>query len=149
LSSDAGTDAGPVDAGPRDAGTFDAGTFDAGPRDAGPNAGIDCGGSTCDPSTQFCCVTGNSPVEQCTAQNAVGPRCDFGAYCDGPEDCPRGESCCGPTSAVSESVCRPSCVGRAVFCHADADCASGDSCCPVFGFGWTHSECMAGQVCAL
>lgn len=120
----------------------DAGT------DGGAYAGIACGASICT-SGAMCCVSGSAPVEQCVPTDGVGPKCDFSATCDGPEDCAPGESCCGPSGAKMQSYCAAgACPAGDTLCHTSTDCADAASaCCPAYEFGWTHSVCANGAAC--
>ena len=119
------------------------------PDDSGAQYGIACGQYLCTPGTDFCCVTGSAPAMNCYPVDVVGPHCDFGARCDGPEDC-AGGSCCGPSGAINQTYCQTgsSCPAGQKLCHTTDDCAvMGETCCPSIEWGWPHSVCTPGAVC--
>lgn len=117
--------------------------------DAGASAGVACGSAVCTPGTEMCCVAGSAPSMQCELVNAVGPKCDFSAVCDGPEDCGAGQSCCGPSGAKIATYCASgACPAGDTLCHTPSDCpGSGQLCCPSSAFGWPHSVCATGSAC--
>lgn len=87
---------------------------------------VSCGNTSCDLSTNVCCVglTG----EECQS----GDMCpDFSApkVCDGPEDCESGQNCC--VSFPAGSSCKAACDPNALeltLCHQDAECSNGQVC---------------------
>lgn len=107
--------------------------------------GVACGMATCT-GTDICCVnfTGGMVTMACSA-----PADCMGApvSCDGPEDCARGEACCGMrgTGGGGSASCVPdaSCTfGR--LCHETADCTGTDMCCPLMGIGICSPRCFGG-----
>jgi len=154
-----GTDAGPgggTDAGP--GGGTDAGPgggSDAGPgggSDAGPGGtmGIDCMGTTCDETTEQCCVTGGLGGGASGMCIPRGDECMGGtADCDGPEDCSgSGEICCARVEGLSSasSTCTTEMCGGGFtsfeLCHTPADCTdTTQMCCPVMMFGFSGAYC--------
>ncbi len=89
------------------------------------------------------------PGMACAPVDAVGPMCDFGARCDGPEDCGEGGSCCGPSGAINQTYCHTGgCPAGRKLCHTTDDCGVvGETCCPSTEWGWPHSICTPGAVC--
>ncbi len=61
-------------------------------------------------------------------------------YCDGPEDCPSGQVCCGQLVQVTSQrylynyvKCATSCnyqQGQREFCHDNSQCSNGRNCHP-------------------
>ena len=139
LSSDGGTLA--VDGGTPigDGGVIDDGgvvVVDGG----GPGGAISCGQTTCNASSQVCCVTfsGQTPNEACVdvgqCQNGVSLTCTSALAC------PHGEVCCASfTQTSAGSQCEPSCPtgpGEAQLCASSAECTGGRKC--RVGFGGLH-----------
>jgi hypothetical protein len=126
------------------------GQRDAPPQlDAAGYAGILCGWGLCAVGEEMCCVSGSAPSQQCVTVNAPGPQCDFGARCDGPEDCGPGQQCCMPSGAIMQSYCvAGACPAGRALCHASSDCTrAGEICCFSIEFGWDHWTCSQGPQC--
>lgn len=102
---------------------------------------VPCGsGGTCNVEWDWCCSLGGfSGYNACYPSGAFCTGLDgqpFSTMCDGPEDCPAGQSCavsaagaaCGPTSACATPFTQVfplefSCATTSVcFCHSDLDC---------------------------
>ncbi len=137
-----GVDAGPIgiDGGPIG---VDGGPIfvDASPpfADASPPpTSIQCGNTTCNSSTQVCCVTYNGQTlqETCTAQG----QCQGGGFaCSSASSCPNNEVCCATiTQTQQTSKCQTACQGgfqNPQLCATTAECPSGLTCKPTpFGF---------------
>ena len=68
------------------------------------------------------------PTAAC--QCAAGSNCNaFQAACDGPEDCPASQSCCGLLDATATFYTRLACQTSCLFannqrqiCHGNTDC---------------------------
>ena len=105
--------------------------------DASTGGTISCGQTTCNSSTQVCCVTYSG---QSTSESCVGiGQCQNGAAlaCTSAASCPNGELCCGSFSQTSAgSKCEPSCptgYGNFQLCDTTAECSQGLTC--KLGFG--------------
>ena len=123
---------------------------DAGPQlDAAGNAGVLCGTAICATGEELCCVSGSAPALQCVAVDAPGPQCDFGARCDGPEDCGPGQQCCMPSGGIMQTYCvAGACPAGRALCHTNSDCTrQGEICCFSIEFGWEHWTCSQGPQC--
>jgi hypothetical protein len=123
-----GIDGGPIgiDGGPVD---VDAAPppFDAGP----PGNPIQCGNTTCNSSTDVCCVTANGQVvnEACTP---IG-QCKGAAFsCSSASSCPNNEVCCATfTQTQQTSQCQSACQGgfqNPQLCASTAECPNGLTC---------------------
>jgi hypothetical protein len=100
-----------------------------------PSTVVSCGASDCPRDTEVCCFTGFPTITQsCTAPSACD---DLIAVCDGPEDCPSDQICCGDQTGAT---CKPAsaCVGftASQLCHSDPDCADGKVCRPSTFVAW-------------
>jgi hypothetical protein len=116
------------------------------PPDAGgpPNYGITCGGTTCTSPTDWCCMSASAGCQarsmQCT-QNTLPMECD------GPEDCPVGQICCGsynPEMTYCTGQCGPTPLANAGdgrLCHTNQDCANNATCHSLVYYGGTFSVC--------
>lgn len=97
---------------------------------------VTCGGTSCDLTKQFCCITdagagntcttyppdsGPPPKNSCTGETKV--------LCDEAADCPSGQVCCGFVGASGgfATSCAASCGTGIQFCRGSAECTS-DSC---------------------
>jgi hypothetical protein len=131
LGAPGGSDGAP----PRDGGVDQRAPSDqGGPPDLGEIFhGVSCGAVTCDPGAEICCAS--QLAHFC---EAAGQFCPGGAIirCDGPEDCPPGDLCCGGGSGTS---CQLGCGSAHRLCHTEADCHAGTFCCPLQGS--TFSAC--------
>jgi hypothetical protein len=102
--------------------------------DTAPVANITCGMTTCDASSQDCCVT--MAGAKCAARGTCS---GFGAAlsCSSPKSCPAGNVCCFRASGTGGAAkCESSCMGgRTTFplCETDADCTGGTRCQSLFG----------------
>jgi hypothetical protein len=117
--------------------------------DAAGWAGVLCGWGLCAVGEELCCVSGNAPSQVCVAVDTPGPQCDFGARCDGPEDCGNGQQCCMPSGAIMQSYCvAGSCPAGRALCHPGDSCVrQGEICCESVEFGWDHWVCVQGPQC--
>jgi hypothetical protein len=135
--NDAGGDATVSDGSGSDARPSEAGQ-DVNAPDAGPDApicptpvdpptnGIPCGTQTCTSGTSACChLFVDGGAEGCSSPEIPPPTmtaCQFYLErCDGPEDCPSGQSCWllpGTNSYCSAAG------GESIVCHSSADCPS-------------------------
>lgn len=133
-----------------------------GPTDAN---GVACGMMTCAVGQQ-CCVTAMGMQVSAMCQ----PQCDTDAgqvvvACDGPEDCPGGNPCCGKFSANGMTMGAVACgaqptdcppmvdiqsrSGNTRLCHVDADCTRNapntqlPQCCSVKQNGVTVHVCLS------
>jgi hypothetical protein len=128
--------------------TFDASFGDTGVADSGTP--LTCGTSSCDPSTQECCI----PIMMgATASCATIGQCGGVALsCTGSDNCAAGDVCClsGLGGGLPTSSCQPSC-GRGggggggtgfQLCSSSSDCPPGEQCVATpFGV----SVCMGGR----
>jgi hypothetical protein len=121
---EAGTDAPIADAPITDAGG-DA-RMDA-PADSG-GGGITCGTTSCNATTQACCVptTGGAPSCIAKADSCAGGK----LACTAPDTCGGGQKCClGTAGTLSGSTCKASCtITEDQLCDSDSDCTGGDTC---------------------
>jgi len=96
---------------------------------------VACAAATCDTATQHCCGS-SSMTPTCTA-TCSSP---IDLVCDGPEDCPTGQTCCGtPSMTGLKAVCAATCgMDQPELCHNSSQCpTSAPKCCggPGAGFG--------------
>ncbi len=102
-----------------------------------------CGSSICNVMTQSCCLQFHNascgPTGACSPGNRI--------ECDGPEDCPSGESCCavlnGPGTLVRHIECKSQCASSdAQICGGNAaSCPNGQLCKPFALLqGYTHCD---------
>jgi hypothetical protein len=117
--------------------------------DGGNYYGIPCGWGICATGEELCCVYGSAPVQECVAVNTPGPQCDFGARCDGPEDCGNNQECCMPSGGIMQTYCVAGrCPAGRALCHSNAECTrNGEICCFSMEFGWDHWACVQGPQC--
>lgn len=111
--------------------------------DCGASVEVACASEACGE----CCLNSS-----CETQEACESHLDSGTvlYCDGPEDCSSGDTCCAglPASASFPIVarctppaeCSMSGVGVVYFCHVDEDCGALGACQP-WEFGEYVSVC--------
>jgi hypothetical protein len=114
-------------------------------------ATVNCGGRACDVSeidSAYCCGrpldAGASMAPACV--DGLPPttsNCAYRAYCDGPEDCSTGQSCCYDPSDAS-TRCKAACGASAQLCHERQDCAAGAAC-VVYGCGFGACVPTAAQ----
>jgi hypothetical protein len=93
--------------------------------------GVSCGGLSCPGG---CCLTQtNSPF--CIAGGTTCP--GVAVLCDGPEDCPSLQLCCGSQqgSSCQVAVCG---INTARLCHTKADCGLLANCCPYMTTGFSY-----------
>ncbi len=114
-----------VDGGPRPS---DAGVIRP---DTGAPPTISCGTTSCNASTQACCVTqaGGSCI-------AKGAPCQGGTLaCSSKASCTGANVCCGEFSGTSGSAtCKPSCGAMGIqLCAVDAECTAPATCEAAFG----------------
>ncbi len=98
--------------------------------DAG-SAQVGCSGAQCGPS-EVCCALNSEKWVNAGCRPTCGDR---ELACDGPEDCPKGQSCCAEIGATPPGLqgahCATTCPKLAnALCHSPADC--GGSPCTVF-----------------
>jgi hypothetical protein len=106
-----------------------------------PFGGILCGWGICF-GDEVCCVSENTPGEECRPSQSGCGSDSFIVTCDGPEDCNHGKGhCCLPSGAISSTFCVDQGCFAAEACHFDVDCPKGQQCCPANFFGWNHKEC--------
>jgi hypothetical protein len=100
--------------------------------DLGTPSGVVCVSEVCS-GGEVCCLNGSTSVGSCTNACANSP-----FACDGPEDCPPGDSCCVDVLSASGSLsgsasCGSSCTAsyessaggvheQSQLCHSDTDC---------------------------
>src|SRR5215831_882283 len=126
-----------VDARPPDA-RIDAPTPDAPMVDADnttmttPNTVV-CGlsGETCNTTNHYCCIIaggGGLPAFDCITDGVdAGSPCSAEQHCDGTEDCPSGQVCCGTSTGGLSGVsgCKTACdTGETRLCHNHTQCPS-------------------------
>ena len=90
--------------------------------------GISCGGATCQPGTQTCCIEG--PSRSCTGTTCSGKVLRL--ECDDTADC-SGKLCCYTSilaSAMGAAMCLDDCAGFSgtQLCKQAADCKNGGPC---------------------
>ena len=102
------------------------------PVDAGPpSTSIACGTTTCDSTTQDCCVSFQRGAG--TSCVAHGTCSGIPLTCTGSANCSGGDVCCASLGGGGAS-CQPTCAGTGGFggsfqlCNSDSDCPSGDHC---------------------
>ena len=110
----------------------DAGSTPMSPPPMMSGAGeVSCGEATCTRPAEVCCVSLSGML--CTPDGSCS---GFGAapgYCDGPEDCSAGDSCCityslgGRNGAFCEAGCAD---GSFTSCNVDGDCTGSERCIP-------------------
>lgn len=95
---------------------------------------VRCGAMRCAPE-QLCVFRrdGSSPGHRCVPRGSPPTPVDSNnllAYCDGPEDCPAGESCKDITSNFPSLQCRPTSTpcfrGERRLCQTVSDCPTCD-----------------------
>jgi hypothetical protein len=127
-----------------------AGAGGGGGGGATPSAVVHCGGATCSAS-QVCCIEQAYPPLSLSCANPGGCGAKLSVSCDGPEDCAKGEACCGrwdPNNSRYESIaCSSSCIGAnfAMICHlenSNDDCPEGYHCAgeDLLGEGYGYCE---------
>ena len=110
-------------------------------------ARIACGTSSCDPTSQECCLTGGGGgpgggSAACTAKGACRASGGVALPCTGAANCPAGQVCCvsgGGPGASPTAQCTATCTGRGsqTLCASDAECPSGNRCQSTpLGFGF-------------
>ena len=102
-----------------------------------PNEGVvNCGSDVCDLATESCCGQPGGQFQcqpQCTGMSQE-------INCDGPEDCPGTEVCCG---GFGGAECQTQCGPQSIeYCHDNTDCQGQDQClsCTLPG-GFTVDMC--------
>lgn len=103
-----------------------------GPGDAGH--AFACGGASCDPMNQDCCIT--SGMQACIPKG----QCQGATFlCLGPASCPAAYACClsQPAHGQPIAACGDSCGanGSLYVCTSNADCPMGLTTCTFGGFG--------------
>ncbi len=147
---------------------LDAGVADGGSADAGPHWDYPCGNYPPCLLSQQCCTTISGTnvsfgcVSSCPSQADV-------IACDGPEECPTGQVCCGieTVNGGTSPNCQPTAVGatcmpaascptqfanncqgsnQIVICHTSIDCAAdpnSNNCCAFSQGGATLTFCAS------
>jgi hypothetical protein len=101
-----------------------------------PTNGVPCGAVTCSGAQSACCHEwDDAGIAGCVSPSTVAcspPPSPAGSVerCDGPEDCPTGQSCC----ALPGSYCSATCPPALAVCHSDADCPPDAPLCGKFEF---------------
>jgi hypothetical protein len=115
--SDGGAPPSAVDGGNPSAATPD-GSATGGPLPSAPGQ-VECGDSSCDLATSFCCVLDPADLK-CVANEGA---CDGNrGRCDESADCTNGQMCCSTFSAGKfATVCDTSCM-LTQSCRTDAEC---------------------------
>jgi hypothetical protein len=131
-----------------DSGTEDDGatSSDGGVVAIGPDASVACGTSTCGQG-QVCCVMAGYRNDSglvrgsCTDPTACSA---FALACNGAQDCPTGEVCCGHFSGTSSTAsCQQACgSGDDQVCRMPKECPMGDGC-RDYPFGGGIQTCQA------
>jgi hypothetical protein len=94
---------------------------------------LSCGGQSCDPGTQQCCVQlgmGGGPggaTESCVPQG----QCNNGVAlsCTQPSDCPGNQVCClGLAGGGPSAMCQTRCRRGIQLCSSNQDCPNGERC---------------------
>ena len=113
-----------------------SGDMAKGPVDMTSFVGVMCGMMTCVAPDGECCAMSSTSL---ACQSASVP-CNGAPYdCDGPEDCLKGETCCGGgTGSTCNLLNGGSCQGgRVPLCHSLDDCPRTNggfvACCPPQG----------------
>jgi hypothetical protein len=117
---------------------------------------VKCGSLVCILPSRVCCA--RSPAE-----GGKGPECKTPAACmlfsalacDGPEDCSKGQVCCGASTSGIDAIialCFGNCSASnaRILCHTAADCPSGfKKCCSTKFSGGTLpvQYCEKGSTC--
>ncbi len=99
---------------------------------AAPVGSVACGRAGCETPAAYCCLEPGSDA----ACRDVNTLCAAGTsmYCDGPEDCPAGATCCaakGGDEPYTALQCAANCGGehQEIVCGNDpSQCAPGQSC---------------------
>lgn len=104
---------------------------------------VQCEIESCDE----CCLNSVCDTAQACGNYAMGGSV---LYCDGPEDCSNGDTCCagipggGSFPIIAECTAPAECsmigVGVYYFCHSDEDCGNLGTCAP-WEFGSYVSVC--------
>jgi hypothetical protein len=123
-------------------------TPDMGAPDLGlPTPGVvSCGPLSCSVSSAKCCAYRDGQI--CRPRDVS---CGEGQsqYCDGPEDCGRGQVCCARVDPNSAGVYRSECrdfdecdSDYARLCHVQSDCPF-QRCCPRVVSGVSFNQCRS------
>jgi hypothetical protein len=110
-----------------------------------------CGTTPCDlASKELCCVHRGGTLTQPSAECATsGSGCDITLTCDGKEDCPDAQICCGVvttgltgTRTWQDNLCQDACDSDDVplGCSGPHNCATGEICCGT----WVQTGIAAG-----
>ncbi len=86
------------------------------------------------PSTDVCCVLVEQDKFSSASCSELTACSGLAFQCDGPEDCPAGESCCAVLTTGGGSSCKDpmDCIGLedVVLCRKNEDCGLGEGCLP-------------------
>lgn len=121
------------------------------PNDGGGGPGtptpdqISCGATTCNSTTDVCCIDRNQ-AQTCITK---GTTCDQGIAqgCDDKADCTGGDVCCGAQGAAGPAIeCKPTCGSIQGFplpqlCKTDSECGGGVPCVTTACSGRTIQTC--------
>jgi hypothetical protein len=94
---------------------------------------LPCGSSTCNTSTDYCCIENAADAggtQTCVAPNGSCPSAATKVSCKEAADCAGGAVCCGnfPATGVQGTTsCLTSCMGaqNVQICRTDAECGQG------------------------
>lgn len=123
------TNPGPDSSTPTDSGNTGTDSSSA-PDTSTPLAPLPCGMTTCDPSTQVCCVTFQPTTQTCIA---IGAPCSGGTLsCSSKLNCSSGDVCClDYAGGKVTTTCKPACLGgfqEPQLCASDGECTPPDTC---------------------
>ncbi len=103
---------------------------------------VSCGSSTCNTTTQHCCVEADGGTCGALNGSCTGGAGAVAVACNEAADCAPGNVCCQPLEYGPHSTtCMPSCPVGTYFqvCRADAECGTADA-------GATSQRCVV-QTC--
>lgn len=108
---------------------------------------IYCGASSCDATSQDCCVDTKTGQSACGAKGSCGAT-KAGLGCDEAADCAAGEVCCFTASGITPTgaICQTGPCGLGDFsqsCRGDAECAGSGQCVAGSCAGYKIQTCAA------
>ncbi len=105
------------------------------PSPAGGDKNLPCATLRC---SSFCCYQSQESGPHCVPSLGKCPNPQILTQCDGPSDCPMGQSCCGRAATTFTSSCKAQCdADELTFCECASECGAGKSCNDVFWNGST------------
>lgn len=153
--TDGGTSTSSSDAGPSGSDSGSADDTGTGPVGCSPVSGglpcepnkVYCGASSCDATSQDCCVDTKTGQSACAAKGTC-PVGKAGLGCDEAGDCAAGEVCCFTASGITPtgSICQTGPCGLGDFsqsCRGDAECAGSGQCVTGSCAGYKIQTCAA------